>query len=121
MLNSKELHERRKKRLRYKLLTSNKSRRPRLCVHRTNLHTYAQIVDDQTHKVLVMASTLEKDVKSTLKNGANKEAASFIGRRVAQKALEKGIKSVIFDRSGFLFHGRIKSLADGAKEVGLEF
>jgi large subunit ribosomal protein L18 len=92
----------------------------RLCVNRTNQHTYAQIIDDAKAITLVAASTLEETL-STLKNGSNKEAASLVGKLIAEKAIEKGIKKVVFDRSGFLYHGRIKALADGARQHGLEF
>jgi len=121
MLKEKRLHERRKERLRYKLRVSNRAGRPRLCIHRTNMHMYAQIMDDTTGSVLVMASTMEKELKDHLKNGGNKAAAEIVGKRLAEKATQKGIEKVVFDRSGFLFHGRVKALADQAKQHGLEF
>lgn len=98
---------------------------PRLSVHRTNLHIYASIIDINSTKILVSASTLEPDVKSGLasekKHGGNISAASIIGKRLAAKAKKVGISAVAFDRSGFKYHGRIKALADSARESGLEF
>jgi len=93
----------------------------RLCVHRTPQHTYAQIIDGLEGKVLASASTLEAEVRSTLKNGGNVAAAVAIGKRIAEKAKAAGITKVAFDRSGFKYHGRIKALADAAREGGLEF
>jgi large subunit ribosomal protein L18 len=93
----------------------------RLCVHRTNLHMYAQIIDPQGSKVLASASTLEPEVRTAVANGGNISAASAVGRRIAEKAKQAGIQSVAFDRSGFRYHGRIKALADAAREGGLNF
>jgi len=93
----------------------------RLCVHRTPCHIYAQIIDATGGKVLAAASTLEADVRSNLKNGGNVAAAAVIGKRIAEKAKQAGITRVAFDRSGFKYHGRIKALADAARENGLEF
>ena len=93
----------------------------RLTVHRSNSNIYAQIIDDKNNKVLAAASTLEADVKKKLKNTSNKEAAVEIGKRIAEKAVKAGIKVVAFDRSGFKYHGRIKALADAARENGLTF
>lgn len=95
--------------------------RPRLCVFRSLTNIYAQIIDDTTGKTLVAASSLESPLKEELKNGQNKAAAKEVGSLVAKKALEKGIKAVVFDRNGYIFHGRVKELADGAREAGLEF
>jgi large subunit ribosomal protein L18 len=92
----------------------------RLCVHRTPRHIYAQIIDPTGGKVLVSASTLESEVRSQLKSGGNKEAAMVIGKRIAEKAKAAGLEQVAFDRSGFAFHGRIKALADAARENGLK-
>jgi large subunit ribosomal protein L18 len=94
--------------------------RYRLCVHRTGRHVYAQIIDDANAKTLVAASTLERAAKE-LKNGGNKTAATFVGELIARKAQERNISCVVFDRSGFLYHGRIKALADSAREHGLVF
>jgi large subunit ribosomal protein L18 len=93
----------------------------RLCVHRTPQHIYAQIIDPSGGRVLAAASTLEADVRTGLKNGGNVAAAVAVGRRIAEKAKQAGITKVAFDRSGFRYHGRIKALADAARENGLEF
>jgi large subunit ribosomal protein L18 len=93
----------------------------RLSVHRTNTHIYAQIIDGTGEKVLVSASTLEKEVRTKIKNGGNVAAAAAIGKRIAEKAKKAGIEKVAFDRSGFRYHGRVKALADAARENGLSF
>ena len=97
------------------------SRRPRLVVFRSNLHIYAQVVDDTTGKTLVAASSLDKECKKELKRGSNKKAAEVVGHLIAKRALTKEIKTVVFDRGGYLFHGRVKSLADAARQNGLVF
>lgn len=93
--------------------------RPRLNVYRSNKNIYAQIIDDDKGVTLVSANTLEKDLD--LESTSNKEAAAYIGKLVAERALEKGIKKVVFDRGGYIYHGRVKALADAAREAGLEF
>ena len=93
----------------------------RLTVYRSNSNIYAQIIDGKKNKVIAAASTLEADVKKKLKNTSNKDAAVEIGKRIAEKAVKAGIKEVAFDRSGFKYHGRIKALADAARENGLTF
>ena len=93
----------------------------RLMVHRTNLHIYAQVIDATGGKVLASASTLEKDVRSAHPNGAKKEAAAEVGKRIAEKAKAAGVTQVAFDRAGFSYHGRVKALADAAREGGLKF
>ncbi|MDW5415112.1 MULTISPECIES: 50S ribosomal protein L18 [unclassified Iodobacter] len=93
----------------------------RLSVHRTNSHIYAQIIDETGGKVLVSASTLEADVRSQIKNGGSVDAAVVIGKRIAEKAKAAGVETVAFDRSGFKYHGRVKALADAAREGGLVF
>ncbi len=93
--------------------------RPRLNVFRSNQHIYAQVIDDTNSVTLVSASTLDKDLTTT--STGNTEAAKLVGELVAKRAIEKGIKSVIFDRGGYLYHGRVKALADAAREAGLEF
>lgn len=120
MSNSNNLHDRRKKRLRAKLRRVN-SERPRLTVHRTNTHIYAQVIDGEKAVTLASASTVEKDLRVNLKNGGNIEAAKKIGNLIAERALKAGVKSVVFDRSGYLYHGRVKALADAARESGLSF
>lgn len=93
--------------------------RPRLSVHRSGRHIYAQVIDDAAGKTVASASTLEKDVRG--KTGATAEAAAEVGKRVAEMAKKAGVTKVVFDRGGFLFHGRVKALADAAREGGLEF
>lgn len=116
------LQERRKQRIRTRIRKDN-SGRPRLTIHRTNLHIYAQVIDDQKAVTVVSASSQMKVFKDTakLKNGGNKAAARVIGQLIAKSALAKGIKDVVFDRSGLLYHGRVKELADAAREGGLNF
>jgi len=92
----------------------------RLLVHRSNTHMYAQVIDADA-KVLAAASTLESEVRKQVANGGNVKAATVIGKRIAEKAKEKGIDAVSFDRSGFKYHGRVKALADAAREAGLKF
>jgi large subunit ribosomal protein L18 len=93
----------------------------RLCVHRTNSHIYAQIIDASGGKVLASASTLDKELRAQVKNGGNVDAAKLIGQRIAEKAKQAGVEGVAFDRSGFAFHGRVKALAEAAREHGLQF
>ena len=100
---------------------SGTAERPRLCVFRSNNHMYAQIIDDTVGNTLVSASTLQKDVKAELTKTNNVEAAAHLGTVIAKKALEKGITTVVFDRGGFIYQGKIKALADAARENGLQF
>jgi large subunit ribosomal protein L18 len=93
----------------------------RLTVHRSNAHIYAQLTSAAGDKVLASASTLEKEVRTQIKNGGNRKAAELIGSRIAAKAKEKGIESVAFDRAGYKYHGRVKALADAARAGGLKF
>ncbi len=93
----------------------------RLCVHRTNTHIYAQIIAETGDKVIASASTVEADVRKDLKNGGNIAAAALIGKLIAEKAKKAGINTVAFDRSGYKYHGRIKALAEAAREYGLSF
>jgi large subunit ribosomal protein L18 len=93
----------------------------RLTVHRTNTHIYAQITSPSGDKVLASASSLDKELRTQLKTGSNRKAAELIGQRIAQKAKEKGIESVAFDRSGYKYHGRVKALAEAARAGGLKF
>jgi large subunit ribosomal protein L18 len=93
----------------------------RLSVHRTNVHIYAQVIAANGAKVLASASTVEKDVRTKVPNGGNKAAAAIVGKRIAEKAQQLGIAEVAFDRSGFRYHGRVKALADAAREAGLKF
>ena len=93
----------------------------RLAVFRSNKHMYAQIIDDTAQITLVSASTLQKDVKANLEKTDNVEAAAYLGKVIAERALEKGIKDVVFDRGGFIYHGKVQALADAAREAGLNF
>ena len=95
--------------------------RPRMNVFRSNAHLYAQVIDDTTGKTLVSASTLDKEIKGKLKSGANLTAAVAVGQLVAERALQANLKSVVFDRGGYRFHGRIKALAEASREKGLKF
>ena len=95
--------------------------RPRLAVFRSNNHMYAQIIDDTVGNTLVSASTLQKDVKAELEKTNNVDAAAYLGTVIAKKAIEKGITTVVFDRGGFIYQGKIKALAEAAREAGLEF
>ena len=100
---------------------SGTTERPRLAVFRSNNHMYAQIIDDTVGKTLVSASTLDKDVKAECEKTNNIEAAAVVGKVVAKKALEKGITTVVYDRGGFIYEGKVKALAEAAREAGLEF
>ena len=100
---------------------SGTAERPRLSVFRSNNHMYAQIIDDTVGNTLVAASTLDKDVKAELKKTNNVDAAAYLGKVIAKKAMDKGIKEVVFDRGGFIYQGKIQALADAAREAGLEF
>lgn len=116
---SREKRQIRHRRIRRKVMGTPE--RPRLSIYRSVHHIYAQIIDDTTGHTLVAASTLEPALRSELKSTSNKDAASAVGRLVAQRALEKGIQQVVFDRGGFLYHGRVTALADAAREAGLKF
>ena len=100
---------------------SGTAERPRLAVFRSNNHMYAQIIDDSVGNTLVAASTLQKDVKAELEKTNNVDAAAYLGKVIAEKALEKGLKEVVFDRCGFIYQGKVKALAEAAREAGLEF
>ena len=110
-----------KKHVRLRNRFSGTAERPRLAVFRSNNHMYAQIIDDTVGNTLVAASTLEKDVKAELEKTNNVEAAAYLGKVIAEKAKAKGITDVVFDRGGYLYHGRVKELAEGARENGLKF
>ena len=110
--------ERRRRHVRVRTKVSGTSECPRLCVFRSNANVYAQIIDDTKGITLVQASTLDKEVKT---KHANKEAAKEVGALVAKRALEKNIKTVVYDRGGYIYHGIVKELAEAAREAGLEF
>ena len=95
--------------------------RPRLAVFRSNAHMYAQIIDDESHKTLVSASTTQKDVKAELEKTNDTAAASYLGTVIGKKALDAGITEVVFDRGGYIYHGKVAALADAAREAGLKF
>jgi len=120
MLNSKQLQARRKRRTRHHLSKAANGR-PRLSVHRSGKHIYAQVIDDRAGKTLAAASTVDKDLRDKLKSGANIDAAAAVGKLVAERAGKAGVKEVVFDRGGFIYHGRIKALTDAAREGGLSF
>ncbi|MCF0229715.1 MAG: 50S ribosomal protein L18 [Parasporobacterium sp.] len=95
--------------------------RPRLSVYRSNMHIYAQIIDDDAQKTLVAASTVQKDVKAELERTNDVAAAAYLGKVIAERAKAAGITEVVFDRGGYVYHGKVKALADAAREAGLEF
>lgn len=113
------LRIKRHRRVRKKI--SGTADRPRLNVFRSLANIYAQIIDDERGHTLVAASTLDPEIKSAIKSGGNVEAARFVGQLIGKRALEKGIHSVVFDRGGYKYHGRVAALADGAREAGLKF
>ncbi len=112
------LFDRRRRRVRTSL-RARSAGKPRLSVHRSGRHIYAQVIDDAAGKTIASASTLDKDVKA--KTGATRDAAAAVGKALAERAKKAGVSTVVFDRGGFLFHGRVKALADAAREGGLEF
>ena len=115
----REARQKRQVRVRRKICGSQE--RPRLCVFRSAKHIYAQIIEDTTGTTLAAVSTVAKGAKADLKSSGNVEAAKLIGKQIAEQALAKNITQVVFDRNGFLYHGRIKALADAAREAGLSF
>ena len=119
MANALKLFDRRERRVRTNL--RRKTTRPRLTVFRSGRHIYAQVIDDAKGATLAAASSLDKDLKAGLKTGADKEAAKRVGLLLAERAKAAGVEAVVFDRGGYLYHGRVKALADGAREGGLEF
>ena len=115
-----ETRRRRRKRVRKKI--QGTSEKPRLSVFRSRKHIYAQVIDDNTSRTLVEASSLAKEISDRVQSkGGNREGAAVVGEVIAKRALDKGINQVVFDRNGFLYHGRVKVLADSAREQGLEF
>ena len=118
-IDRKKLRRRRHLRVRKKVFGTPE--RPRLAVYRSNKHIYAQIIDDTKGHTLAFASTLDKELREKLEKTWSKEAAREVGKLIGKRALEKGIERVVFDRGGYKYHGRIKELADGAREAGLKF
>jgi large subunit ribosomal protein L18 len=120
MSKAKELFTRRQARARTAIRKKSDGRL-RLSVYRSSLHIYAQIIDDSKGETLAAASTIDKDIKGKLKTGATVDAAKEVGKLIAERATAKGIKEVVFDRGGYIYHGRVKALADAAREGGLSF
>ena len=120
MLKVDILRKRRKQRARTRLRAKG-GIRPRLSVFRSGKNIYAQVIDDQEGITVAAASSIEKDLRGAVKNGAGKEAAAAVGKLVAERATAKGVKNVVFDRGSYIFHGRVKALADAAREGGLSF
>jgi len=118
-LSRKSVRLKKQKRIRNKIVGTPE--RPRLCVFKSATHINAQIIDDSKGQTLVAASTYEKKAKEQPKFESKVAAAEFVGKLVAERALDKGIKAIVFDRNGFLYHGRIKAVSDGARKAGLEF
>ena len=110
-----------KKHMKVRNRLSGTAERPRLAVFRSNNHMYAQVIDDTVGNTLVSASTLEKEIKAELEKTNNVDAAAYLGTVIAKRAIEKGIKEVVFDRGGFIYQGKVAALADAAREAGLEF
>ena len=120
MAKSLDMQVRRRARLRYQL-RQKAAGRPRLSVFRSGKHIYAQVIDDAQGRTLAAASTLDKDLKSSLKTGADKDAASAVGKLIAERSKAAGVSAVVFDRGSYIYHGRVKALAEAAREGGLDF
>ena len=120
MLNTKALYTRRRDRTRHDI-RRHAGGKPRLSVFRSGKHIYAQVIDDSEGRTLAAASTLDKDLRAKLKTGADKAAAGEVGTLIAKRAVSSGVTKVVFDRGGYLFHGRVKALAEAAREGGLVF
>ena len=120
MLDNKKLFERRKRRTRHRLRKVERLK-PRLSVFRSGKHIYAQVIDDLAGRTVAAASTLDKDIREGLKTGANRDAAAQVGKVIADRAKSAGVETVVFDRGGYLYHGRVKALGDAAREAGLNF
>ena len=120
MLDNKKLFERRKRRTRHRLRKIERLK-PRLSVFRSGKHIYAQVIDDLAGRTVAAASTLDRDIRDGLKTGANRDAAAQVGKVVAERAKSAGVETVVFDRGGYLYHGRVKALGDAAREAGLNF
>ena len=122
MISKQDKNKTRKKRhLRVRKKVTGSATMPRLNVFRSSNHIYAQLIDDTAGVTLASASTLDAEIKEAIEHGGNQEAAAKVGQLIAKRGIEKGISEVVFDRGGYLYHGRIKALADGAREGGLQF
>jgi large subunit ribosomal protein L18 len=119
-IKSTKLFQKRRTRVRARLARTS-TNRPRLSVFRSSKHIYAQIIDDVAGRTLAAASSLDKDLREGLKTGADKNAAAAVGKLIAERAKAAGVTAIVFDRGGYLFHGRVKALADAAREGGLDF
>jgi large subunit ribosomal protein L18 len=119
-MSNRDLRERRRARLRFQLRQKSEGR-PRLSVFRSGKNIYAQVIDDGAGRTLAAASTLDKGLRETLRTGADKAAAAAVGKLIAERALAAGVTQVVFDRGAYLYHGRVKALADAAREGGLAF
>lgn len=119
-MNANKLFERRKRRVRAQI-RKRAHRRPRLSIYRSHNNIYAQVIDDVEGRTLAAASTAEKELRDALKTGGDINAAAEVGKRIAERAREKGVTDVVFDRGGYIYHGRVKALADAAREGGLSF
>ena len=120
MSDTNKLRQRRKQRIRIGIRRNAKGR-PRLSVFRSNNHIYAQVIDDGQGRTVAAASSIDKDARARLKSGSTKDAAAVVGKLIAERAVSAGIKEVVFDRGAYIYHGRIKALADAAREAGLSF
>ncbi len=120
MLDNKNLFDRRKRRTRHRLRKIERIK-PRLSVFRSGKHIYAQVIDDLAGRTVAAASTLDKEIRDGLKTGANRDAAAQVGKVIAERAKSAGVVTVVFDRGGYLYHGRVKALGDAAREAGLNF
>lgn len=122
MINKPSKSEQRQRRhFRVRKKVYGTAERPRLNIYRSEKHIYAQVIDDDLGNTLVSASSIDKELKTTIACGSNKEAAKAVGALIAKKSLDLGIKTVVFDRGGFIYHGRVKELAEAAREAGLDF
>ena len=119
-INPRQKHQRRQSRVRARIRQLDTGR-ARLSVHRSNCHIYAQVIDDAKGVTLAAASSMDKELKGKLKASGNKEAAAIVGKLLGERAVKAGVTTVTFDRGGYLFHGRVKALADAAREAGLQF
>jgi large subunit ribosomal protein L18 len=120
-VSTRKLDARKRRHIRVRKKITGSREKPRLNVFRSSRHIYAQVIDDLSGSTMISASTLDSELKGKLRNGGNTEAAKSVGTLLAKKASDKGISSVVFDRGGYVFHGRVKALADAAREGGLIF